>query len=99
MLPYSSMKKTGCLLFREVKAMQAPAVPQVQGLGDWKETPRTTRISRSSREIRTNLQSSQLTRQLVAGDATDLSNNLHNLEVITNTYKTPLPLTFATLQL
>ena len=93
------MKKTGWLLFREVKATRAPAVPQVRGPGDKKETPRTTRISRLSREIRTNLQSSQLTRQPAAGEATDLSNNLHNLEVITNTYKMPLPLTFATLQL
>ena len=77
MLPYSSTKKAGWLLFQEVKAMWAPAAPQV----------------------RTNLQSSQLTRQPAAGEVTDLSNNFHNLEVITNTYKTPLPLTFATLQL
>jgi len=93
------MTETGCHLFQEVKASRAPAVQQVGGPEGGKEVPRKPRIIRLSRAIKINLQRHQLTQRLVAGEATNLNNNLHHLEITINAYKTPLSLTFATMQM
>ena len=91
------MRKKGFHPFQEAKATRVLAEQLVEGPDDGNEAPRTTRIIKLCRPIRSNLQRHQLTRQQAAGEATDRNsnNNLHYPEVIINASKTFLPVTFA----
>ena len=84
------MRKKGFHPFQEAKATRVLAEQLVEGPDDGNEAPRTTRIFKLFRPIRSNLQQHQLTRQQAAGEAIDHNNNnLDHPEVAINACKTP----------